>query len=190
MAASDPDHPALDEAFWQRAAEQMSSERSPEFIEIGDLERLSDLAREWLQSLARRLPDQPSGASTERLKVIALAQGAALHFLDRRHGVKDFDLWAFFEEVEGEPRFPHRMVWHVDFGPSRFGANPTDESRGYRGRRIDVMGRTIPFGPENDEAGAIRSWLLSGAASARHLAQRPLIAIFPHSRLGQIIWPA
>lgn len=190
MAASDPDHPALDDVFWRQADEQMASERSHEAIDLRDLERLSELAGEWLESLALRLPDGPSGSNRERLKFIALAQGAALHFVDRHHGVKDFDLWAFFEEVESELPFPHRTVWHVDFGPSRFGVNPDDASQGYRGRRVDLMGRTIPFGPENDIVAAIRSWLRSGTASAEYLAQRPLVAIFPNPLMGRIIWPA
>src|SRR5690349_8794869 len=47
---------------------------------------------------------------------VALAQGAALHYLDGRNGVKDLDVWTFYVGIPGK-RFPaDRRLRNVDFG--------------------------------------------------------------------------
>ncbi len=35
----------------------------------------------------------------DRVIAVTLCQGAALHYLNGRNGVKDFDLWTFFEKT-------------------------------------------------------------------------------------------
>ena len=41
----------------------------------------------------------------DRRLAVVLAQGAALHYVDHCHGVKDLDVWTFYAAVPGE-RFP------------------------------------------------------------------------------------
>src|ERR1700727_1064079 len=55
----------------------------------------------------------------------ALYQGAALHYLDGKNGVKDFDVWSFYAAL-GDGPFPYRWRGTADFGPSRFGRYPGD----------------------------------------------------------------
>src|SRR5262245_43936354 len=69
--------------------------RSLEKITDSDLERLCELAQSDLRSLFERRP-QLGRLYAERLLCIALCQGAALHYVDGRNGVKDFDVWSFF----------------------------------------------------------------------------------------------
>ena len=56
------------------------------------------------------------------LIAVVLAQGAALHYLDRSNGVKDLDVWSFFALPSDQSRFPEdQRKKHVDFGHSDLG---------------------------------------------------------------------
>lgn len=114
-----------------------------------------------------------------------LCQGSAQHYVHQNRGVQDFDIWFFFQKSDG-PDFPHRRRGKVDFGPSRFGANPED--RGFKGRRVDVIGRSIAADDLAPTAAVIR--YLEGAAtsSAWHLAQRPVVVVSPGVDFGRVIW--
>ena len=57
------------------------------------------------------------GRYAGRLLCRALCQGAALHYLDGRNGVKDFDVWSFYAALADGP-FPYRWRGTADFGPS------------------------------------------------------------------------
>ena len=54
--------------------------------------------------------------------LVALCQGAALHYLDKKNGVKDFDVWFFYPSLQ-KP-LPYRRTGAVDFGKSKFGVHP------------------------------------------------------------------
>jgi hypothetical protein len=86
-----------------------------------------------------------------RRVAVALAQGAALHYLDGRTGVKDLDVWTFYATIPGK-RFPaDKRVRRADFGPSSLGRQvynmheaPSERKRAlwkrysaYTGRRVD-----------------------------------------------------
>ena len=114
--------------------------RSFEKIKLTDLARLADLALDDLRSLFNRKPR--SRVYAKRLMLLCLCQGAARHYVYGDRGINDFDVWAFFRP-HPEYRFPYRRHGRVDFGPSRFGRNPKGAAR-FTGRRIDVMGRSIP----------------------------------------------
>ena len=116
-----------------------SPHRSFERIRRRDLERLAELANADFDALFRRAV---SGVYAGRCFLMCLCQGAAEHYVRGEHGVQDFDVWAFFRPHPLMP-FPYRRRGTVDFGPSRFGRNPDDAAR-FKGRRVDVMGRSIP----------------------------------------------
>ena len=161
-------------------------EYSLERITRADLHRLATLALGYFDDLFKRRPS-PSGRFRGRLLVLALCQGAALHYVDRLHGVKDFDVWGFFRSLPNLS-FPYRGVHgRLDFGPSRFG-RPHDER--YEGRRVDVLGRAIDVQQGEAAVEAVRRWLANGprGSSAWYLAKRPVIAIYPEALLGQKIW--
>ena len=75
------------------------SDRSLARIEIADLRRLAALAADAEAELFRRNPDD-SGRYAGRLLGRALCQGAALHYVNGRNGVKDFDVWSFYAQYD------------------------------------------------------------------------------------------
>ena len=98
--------------------------------------------------------------------------GAALHYVNGRNGVKDFDVWSFYAQYDDWP-FPARWRGTRDFGPSKFGRYPRDAPR-YSGRRVDLLGRSLRVEPGADPADAIRRYCISpGEGLARRRSWRP-----------------
>jgi hypothetical protein len=64
-------------------------------IDVADLLRLAALAAEAEAELFVRRP-RGSGRYAGRLLGRALCQGAALHHVNGKNGVKDFDVWSFY----------------------------------------------------------------------------------------------
>ena len=160
-------------------------ERSFEPIETHHLRNLADLAISDLTDFFSRCP-QTGDRYRNRLMLLGLCQGAARHFVHREGGVKDFDVWAFFSEHPEGP-FPYRRRGKQDFGYSRFGAHPGD--KGYRGRRVDVLGRSIPCREGQGHVDCVREWLtLRKTETARELAKSPIVVIHPTAEICSIIW--
>lgn len=158
-------------------------ERSLEPIAGEDLARLAEIAREALGDLIQRKPRW--APYRDRLLAIALCQGAACHYRDRRTGVKDFDVWLFFAEIPGQ-RFPYRWRACWDFGPSRFGRTP-----GFWGvgRRVDILGRSLRVPQDADPAETIREYLQKGKGeSPKKLREKAVILLYPPERLGEVVW--
>jgi hypothetical protein len=163
-------------------------DRSLERIEIADLLRLAVLAVDAEAELFRRNP-QGCGRYAGRLLGRALCQGAALHYVDGNNGVKDFDVWSFYAQYDDWP-FPPRWRGTRDFGPSKFGRYSSDPPR-YSGRRVDLLGRSLPVRPGTDPADALRRYLAARrTASAKALAAKAVVLIVPENRTGEIVWPA
>jgi len=111
-----------------------------------------------------------------------------MHYFDGVTGIKDFDLWCFFEK-SGNATFPHRWRGNADFGPSLHGRWPGDPAF-FTGRRVDVMGRSIPI-TEGDELDGIRGWLKDNRDTTNTpglLAKKCLVAIWPEKYIGQSVW--
>ena len=98
--------------------------RSLARIDRNDLLRLAKLAADVEAGLFARHP-YGAGRYAGRLVCRALCQGAALHYLDERNGVKDFDVWSFYAARDDGP-FPYRWRGTADYGPSKFGRYPDD----------------------------------------------------------------
>jgi hypothetical protein len=164
------------------------SDRSLARIERADLLRLAALAADAEADLFRRNP-QGSGRYAGRLLGRALCQGAALHYVKESNGVKDFDVWSFYAQYDEWP-FPARWRGTRDFGPSKFGRYPGDPPR-YSGRRVDLLGRSLPAEPGADPADVLRRYLAARRTdSAKALAAKAVVLIDPQNRAGEIVWPA
>jgi hypothetical protein len=164
------------------------SDRSLARIEIADLLRLAALAADAETELFRRNP-QGSGRYAGRLLGRALCQGAALHYVNESNGVKDFDVWSFYAQYDEWP-FPARWHGTRDFGPSKFGRYPGDPPR-YSGRRVDLLGRSLPAEPGADQADVLRRYLAARRTdSAKALAAKAVVLIDPQNRAGEIVWAA
>jgi hypothetical protein len=163
------------------------TDRSLSRIEVADLLRLAVLAADAEAGLFGRNP-QGSGRYAGRLLGRALCQGAALHYIKGKNGVKDFDVWSFYAQDDDWP-FPARWRGTRDFGPSRFGRYLGDPPR-YSGRRVDLLGRSLPVAPSADPADAIRRYLAAWrTTSAKALAAKAVVLIDPQDRVGEIVWP-
>jgi hypothetical protein len=166
----------------------MISERSYAPITRSTLDRLCLLFREGMDAFFARNPRWTAYRS--RLLCTALAQGAALHYLDGKNGVKDFDCWAFYaldERIGPLPPRGRRAI--LDFGPSEFGRHPNDH--GFEGRRVDVCTRTIRANPSLDGISAVQEYLRTDKNDTpRLLAQKAAVVLEPAERRGEVIWPA
>ena len=161
--------------------------RSLARIEVADLLRLAALAADAEAELFGRNPNG-SGRYAGRLLGRALCQGAAVHYLNDKNGVKDFDIWSFYAQCDDWP-FPARWRGTRDFGPSKFGRYPADPPR-YSGRRVDLLGRSLPVALGTDPADAIRRYLAAQrTTSAKALAAKAVVLIEPQNRAGEVVWP-
>ena len=158
------------------------SERSWEVLETHPLHRLAEIAIIDLDDFFQRHPDS---LYRDRRMLICLCQGAAEHFVNQDHGVKDFDVWAFFRKHPERP-FPYRRSVKRDFRPSRFGRHPNDEY--FRGRRVDLFGRSVPCEDEQDPHACVREWICGRGKSSREIAKSPVVVIHPEAHTRRIIW--
>jgi hypothetical protein len=94
-------------------------------IEVVDLLRFAALAADAEAGLFGRNP-HGSGRYAGRLLGRALCQGAALHCVSKKNGVKDFDA-----QYDDWP-FPARWRGTRDFGPSKFGSDSARRSADLR----------------------------------------------------------
>lgn len=154
---------------------------------LQDIERLGDLAAADRKGLFMRKP-HIGALYNERLFAVALCQGGALHFLDGRTGINDLDVWSFFVEHPKQP-FPYRRRAEVDFGDPKFGV--TDGYSRFVGRKVDLIGRSLPNVDPSDPVGTLRKYLTNGTTeTARCLALKAAILIEPVSLLGTVVWPS
>lgn len=155
-------------------------------ITSDDLRRLGLLAAEDRADYFARRPETGALYSS-RLFAVALCQGGALHYLDGKNGIKDLDVWSFY--VESPARmFPPRRRAKVDFGDPKFGVTP--DMPNFIGRRVDLIGRSIPAATPQDPIGSLRRYLSAGRTeSARLLALKAVILIEPRKLLGTVVWP-
>jgi hypothetical protein len=164
------------------------ADRSLARVEVADLLRLAALAADAEAGLFGRNPNG-SARYAGRLLGRALCQGAALHYMDKKNGVKDFDIWSFYAEYDNWP-FPARWRGTRDFGPSKFGRYSRDPPC-YSGRRVDLLGRSLPAALGTDPADAIRRYLAARRTnSAKALAAKAVVLIDPQNRAGEVVWPA
>ena len=152
-----------------------------------DLQRLGRLAAEDRADFFRRKP-QTAALYVDRLFAVALCQGGALHYLDGKNGIKDLDVWSFYAENPIK-MFPPRRRAKVDFGDAKFGVTP--DSLGFIGRRVDLIGRSIPDVNTKDPIGTLRKYLAAHKTeTARLLAMKAVIIIEPPELVGSAVWPA
>jgi len=159
-----------------------------------DLDRLVEIERTERARLVETSPVW--GAHADRLLCVCLCQGAALHLVDGRNGVKDLDVWTFFSrspELESraihsgfragrhrDSRLSHLGRWDDSDAPARF--------RNYNGRRIDLFGVALPVAPDADPVAALHGWLEERPTTRAHyLAEKAVVMLWPE-RL-KVVWP-
>jgi hypothetical protein len=153
-------------------------------ITKADLRHLAKLAAEDRRDLFARKPDT-GRLYADRLFAVALCQGAALHYIDKKNGIKDLDVWSFYEE-HPERTYPYRRIAKVDFGDPKFGT--TDDSPQFIGRRVDLIGRSIPGADRAHPIETLRRYLQGTTESAQCLAKKAVILLEPAPLLGTVVW--
>jgi hypothetical protein len=160
-----------------------SPHRSFERITQDDLIRLAQIARADFDALfQRREYSRPYAAAccvyAKALLVITSTVIAA--FRTSIYG-------GFFEAIP-DHKFPPRRCGMHDFGSSKFGRNP-DDGDSFKGRRVDVIGRSISMAKNETPMESVLRYLrVKLTDSARLLAERPVIVVWPENCFGQIIW--
>jgi len=165
----------------------VSGRRSLSPITREHLDRLAAIAREDLEARFARRPQW--ARYRDRILCSALMQGAALHYLDGKNGVKDLDVYTFFAEPPaGLAQFPQRWRTCADFGSSSLGRDPTLLE--YRGRRVDLFGRSLPVAGDSDPVEALRAYLAGRRTpTSRALAEKAAVLLWPEPLRGLVPWP-
>lgn len=116
--------------------------------------------------------------------LVALCQDAAMHFYDRVNGIKDFDVWFFYPFNKKD--LPYRTRWECDFEYPKFGQHP--DMLKYKGRKIDVMVRTIKT-DKVDPVEIIIDYLKMGKTkTAEHLSKKAVVLLEPERYFAKVIW--
>jgi len=150
--------------------------RSAARITRGVLDRLSEIAAEDRDDRFRRVPRW--AVYRDRVLCVALCQGAALHYIDGRNGVKDLDVWTFYTEAEAGP-FPWRWRTERVFDTAPFA-----------GRYVDLLGRSLPEPAGTDPETVTRCYLSRPRTrSARALASKAVVLLDPAPLRGRVAWP-
>jgi len=155
-------------------------------ITDGDLARLATLAAVDRRDFFRRKPET-GRLYADRLFAVALCQGAALHYVDGKNGIKDFDVWSFYDQ-RPQREYPPRRIAKMDFGDSKF--ETSADSPQFVGRRVDLIGRSIRGADRADPVETLRRYLRVGTTnSAQRLAQKAVVLLEPVELRGTIVWP-
>jgi hypothetical protein len=132
--------------------------RSYERLDESDLARLGRAAEAELNAFFARNPHLAGWQ--DRLRIVALAQGGAEHYLRGRRGIWDLDVVVCFAEDPRLPRLFRRMVVSWDRGTSKLGRCPYDPPE-YTGRAVDVAFWVIP--DRTSAVAGLREWLTARA---------------------------
>lgn len=161
------------------------ADRSYLLVTPDDLRRLAKIAADDLRQLFER--NEPlRRLYLSKYLCTALCQGAALHVVDGKNGIKDWDVWTFFRR-HPERQFPPRRRVERSFGDPRFGRLTRTE---HVGRCVDLLGRAIECDEGADPSVAIRKYLRDGRTkSAQLLAMKAVILLDPEHRCGEVVWP-
>ena len=160
--------------------------RSYERILPADLLRLAEIARRDRESFFLRNPRY--APLRDRVVAVALCQGAGLHFVNGRNGIKDIDVWTFYGAMPGLEYPPRRPVASYDFGDPKFGK--THDSPQFIGRRVDCLGRSFNVESAKNPVMALRNYLMRPRTrSASELAAKAVVVIEPNEFLGTVAWP-
>ncbi len=151
-----------------------------------DLKKLLEHARADRNDLFERNPKWKRLYS-KRVICTALCQGAALHYVNGKNGVMDFDVWTFYTAHKDAP-FPYRRNGSRDFGKSKFGVHPNDTDK-LVGRCIDLLGRSLPCSPMSDPVQAVIDYLSNQKTkSAQELSKKAVVILEPEELIGKVIW--
>lgn len=152
-------------------------------ITIDDLKRLAEIARRDREIFFKKHPDW-ARRYQRRLLCVALCQGSALHYIDGKTGINDFDVWTFYR-ASPKKNWCYRRNVPYDFGDPIFGKSV--DRPDFVGRRVDCLGRDIEVLKSDDATSALRRYLSQHKTkTARELAKKAIVLLEPD--LGKVVW--
>ncbi len=161
-----------------------SKGRSFKPISRTDLKRLTDIARKDREGFFQSHP-QWAKSYGNRVVCVALCQGAALHYVNGKTGINDFDLYSFYKEHPSMNWYAKRIKSY-DFGNPKFGKSV--DKPNFIGRRVDCLGRSIGVNRNESPIEAIIRYLQEGKTeTARLISLKAVVLLEPNC--GRIVWP-
>jgi hypothetical protein len=114
--------------------------------------------------------------------MVALCQGAALQYLGRGYGVKDFDVHFFYFQNPAKPRLSRavKRIWATIGSFSNVQVDTV---------RTVVPGSPGAFGQESSVELIQRFLRSQPTKNAVHLAKKAVIGILPEDLFGLVLWP-
>jgi hypothetical protein len=171
-------------ARWKR------KNRSYKKITKNDLKRLRQMAMDYHNELCKKHPQYKSLKKV----CICLCQGAALHYVDGKTGIRDFDVYTFYEK--GKVNYPYRSYVMRDFKNKKFGktvghsAKNNEKFKKFTGKKVDILGRGIDV-QENETCkdSVVRYLTIESTETAHFLAKKAVVVLDPIEMIGDVIWP-
>lgn len=149
-------------------------------VTLGHLKILKNIAEKECNSFFERNPHLVKYYK-DRLIAIALCQGAALQYLGKGYGVKDFDIHFFYLQNPLKLRLS-RTVFRIESNIVDFGEIP-----------IDFIRTVVPYNIANtidNPVSIIKRFLeVCPTSNAYNLSKKAVVGLFPSNILGKIIWP-
>ena len=164
--------------------------RSFEPISKDDLNKLLNLAFEEHEAFFKRKPKYEPFYKNNLLAII-LGQGAALHYLDNKYGVKDFDIYLFYKE-HPQKNMQIRRTKKGESNLEKFG-NPkidfikkvvkTKYIEGNEGDTKKIITRLL-----NESRASIVKYLTIQAKKCKNRKRNVVVGLHPESIFGKILW--
>lgn len=152
-------------------------------ITTDDLKRLAGIATRDRELFFNKHPDW-ARLYQGRVLCVSLCQGSALHYVDGKTGINDFDVWTFYRTNPEKPWCYRRNVPY-DYGDDKFGKSV--DRPDFVGRRVDCLGRDIEVYESDDATSALRRYFSQHrTTTARELAKKAVVLLEPD--LGKVVW--
>jgi hypothetical protein len=117
---------------------------------------------------------------------VALCQGAAMHYFDKTNGIKDFDIWFFYQY--NHKHLPYRGVFlNWDYQNSKFGRHPDFDK--YDGRKVDILIRSIKYFVNDNPIETIYKYFENERTKTSiMLSKKAVVLLEPDRYFGKVIW--
>ncbi|MFH0874793.1 MAG: hypothetical protein V1859_02560 [archaeon] len=119
----------------------------------------------------------------KRIYAILLVQGAALHYVDKKNGIKDFDVLVIYKKQNNRTKLYAKRLKSYDSGLPEFGRYSKDKPK-YTNRRVDILMREIPVLKHKSLNINLRDFI----SQHKYWSKKAAVGIWPKRILGKIIY--
>ena len=156
--------------------------RTYEILTADDFKEMRNYALEELERFFQ-ISHSKYQVYQNKLIAICLGQGAAKHYIDKKTGIEDIDIWFFFEE-DDNVKIPHRRNMRKQTRKpfTKLGTKP-----------IDFLKKMIPRNciVKGNKPGTLQDYLTKcKTQTASKLSEKPIIGLHPDELFGKVLWPS